>query len=85
MLTLRALIKSDVIIYLFIYLFGEYIESTPSLSPRDCSGLLQAAKLPMSIIIVGVGQAEFDGENETKQSISVARLIASKASEMMIS
>lgn len=23
----------------------------------------QAAKLPMSIIIVGVGQAEFDGEN----------------------
>lgn len=25
---------------------------------------LQAAKLPMSIIIVGVGQAEFDGKNE---------------------
>lgn len=26
-----------------------------------CSISLQGAKLPMSIIIVGVGQAEFDG------------------------
>lgn len=55
-------------LFLFSFLSSQILIDNPLSHKSPYSSLLpdglKAAKLPMSIIIVGVGQAEFDGKNQ---------------------
>lgn len=53
-----------------------FLYLAPQLGPKHPppSAVSQAAKLPMSIIIIGVGQAEFDGESLSGPPVLLQRL-----------
>lgn len=59
--------------FLPVFQFPCPATSAPSRLPPAFVPLPQAAKLPMSIIIVGVGQAEFDGKAPTLLSLPLLK------------